>query len=186
MTKTKSISYETVLCGMFIALIAAGAFIKIPIPVVPFTLQFLFTMLAGLLLGGKMGAFSVLGYIILGLAGLPVFAEGGGIYYILKPSFGYLIGFCLASYVTGKLANQVEVPSLKRLLGANFIGLAIVYSVGMIYYYVICNFVLMTPIGLKALVLYCFVLAVPGDIVLCFVSAFLAKRIIPITHRLMQ
>lgn len=46
MTKTKSIIY----CGLFTALIAVGAFIKIPIPVVPFTLQYLFTMLAGLLL----------------------------------------------------------------------------------------------------------------------------------------
>ena len=43
MTKTKSMIY----CGLFTALIAAGAFIKIPIPVVPFTLQYLFTMLAG-------------------------------------------------------------------------------------------------------------------------------------------
>ena len=42
---------DLVLCAMFVALIAVGAFIKIPVPVVPFTLQFLFTMLAGLLLG---------------------------------------------------------------------------------------------------------------------------------------
>ena len=39
---------DLVLCAMFVALIAVGAFIKIPVPVVPFTLQFLFTMLAGL------------------------------------------------------------------------------------------------------------------------------------------
>ena len=45
--KTKGVIY----CGLFTALIAVGAFIKIPIPVVPFTLQYLFTMLAGLLLG---------------------------------------------------------------------------------------------------------------------------------------
>ena len=43
--KTKGVIY----CGLFTALIAVGAFIKIPIPVVPFTLQYLFTMLAGLL-----------------------------------------------------------------------------------------------------------------------------------------
>ena len=51
MTKTKSIIY----CGLFTALIAVGAFIKIPVPVVPFTLQYLFTMLAGLLLGARLG-----------------------------------------------------------------------------------------------------------------------------------
>ena len=46
---------DLVLCALFVALIAAGAFIKIPIPVVPFTLQYLFTMMAGILLGGKLG-----------------------------------------------------------------------------------------------------------------------------------
>lgn len=54
--KTKGVIY----CGLFTALIAVGAFIKIPIPVVPFTLQYLFTMLAGLLLGSRLGTVSVL------------------------------------------------------------------------------------------------------------------------------
>lgn len=55
-----------VLCAMFVVLITIGAFIKIPVPVVPFTLQYLFTMLAGLLLGAKMGLTSVLVYIFWG------------------------------------------------------------------------------------------------------------------------
>ena len=50
---------ELVLCALFTALTAVGAFIKIPVPVVPFTLQFLFTLLAGLLLGGRLGAIRV-------------------------------------------------------------------------------------------------------------------------------
>ena len=75
MTKTKSIIY----CGLFTALIAVGAFIKIPVPVVPFTLQYLFTMLAGLLLGARLGSLSVFAYMVLGLAGLPIFTEGGGL-----------------------------------------------------------------------------------------------------------
>lgn len=87
MTKTRSLVY----CALFTALIAVGAFIKIPIPVVPFTLQYLFTMLAGILLG----SLSVLAYMILGLIGLPIFSEGGGIGYVFKPSFGYIIGFAL-------------------------------------------------------------------------------------------
>ena len=81
MTKTKSMIY----CGLFTALIAAGAFIKIPVPVVPFTLQYLFTMLAGLFLGSRRGMISVVAYMLLGLAGLPIFSEGGGIWYIFKP-----------------------------------------------------------------------------------------------------
>ena len=50
----------------------------------------------------------------------------------------------------------------------------------MVYYYVICNFVINTPIGLWPLFLYCFLLAVPGDICLCFVAAVLAKRLKPV------
>ncbi|MDD4688630.1 MAG: biotin transporter BioY [Eubacteriales bacterium] len=174
--KTKNL----ILCALFVALIVVGAFIRIPVPVVPFTLQLLFTMLAGLILGGKLGATSVGIYIAMGLLGLPVFAEGGGFAYVLKPSFGYLIGFAVASYVTGVFANKVPNPGYKRLLTANFIGLGIVYLFGMVYYYLMSYFYLGTPIGLWPLLLYCFILAVPGDIVLCILGATLGKRLIPI------
>lgn len=168
---------DMVTCAMFAVLIAVGAFIKIPIPVVPFTLQFLFTMLAGIVLGGRLGAVSVGIYIVLGLVGLPIFAEGGGIWYVLKPSFGYLIGFCVATYVTGKMVEKMKKLTVPNCLRANFAGLAIVYAMGMIYYYVICNYVINSPIGVWPLFLYCFLLAVPGDICLCILTAFLAKRL---------
>lgn len=171
---------DLILCALFVALIAVGAFIRIPIPVVPFTLQLLFTMLAGLLMGGRLGAAVVGIYIVLGLLGLPIFAEGGGPYYVLKPSFGYIIGFAVASYVTGVIANKVPKPGYKRLLAANFIGLGIVYAFGMVYYYLMSNFYLGTPIGLWPLFLYCFILAVPGDIALCILGAILGKRLIPV------
>ena len=169
--------------SFFTALIAIGAFIKIPIPVLPFTLQFLFTMLAGLLMGGKLGAISVAMYIMLGLMGLPIFTQGGGLGYVVMPTFGYLIGFLIGSYVTGKIANMLPNPSYKRLLASNFIGLLIVYGLGMMYYYYISNFYLHTPIGIGALFLYCFILAVPGDIVLCIVAAIIAKRLIPVIKK---
>ncbi len=166
-----------IMCGLFTALIAAGAFIRIPVPVVPFTLQLLFTMLAGLVMGGRLGALSVTVYMVLGLIGIPVFAEGGGIWYVLKPSFGYIIGFAAASFVTGRMVEKMKTPGFKEILAANFAGLLIVYATGMAYYYFICNFVINTPIGFLPLIIYCFVLAVPGDIVLCITAAFLAKRL---------
>lgn len=61
---------DMIMCALFTALIAVGAFIKVPVPVVPFTLQFLFTMLAGLIMGGRLGAISVGLYAVLGLVGL--------------------------------------------------------------------------------------------------------------------
>lgn len=169
-----------VLCSLFVALIAVGAFLKIPVPVVPFTLQYLFTMLAGLLLGGKKGCAAVCVYILLGLAGLPIFAQGGGIGYVFQPSFGYIIGFAVGAFVTGAIANRVPRPGYGRLLAADFIGLAIVYLFGMVYYYLVSRFYLKDPIGIWPLFLYCFILVVPGDIVLCILGAVLGKRLIPL------
>lgn len=133
--------------------------------------------------GGRPGAASVGVYIILGLAGMPVFAEGGGIWYLAKPSFGYILGFCLASFVTGSIVERLERVTLKGLLAANFTGLFIVYAIGMLYYYIISNYVIHTPIGLWPLFFYCFILAVPGDICLCILAAFLAKRMRPVIKR---
>ena len=174
--KTKGVIY----CGLFTALIAVGAFIKIPIPVVPFTLQYLFTMLAGLLLGSRLGTLSVLSYMLLGLAGLPIFSEGGGIWYVFKPSFGYIIGFAVGTFVTGWIAEHMEKKTITRYLIANLAGLFCVYAIGMIYYYIICNFVIDTPIAVGPLFLYCFVLAVLGDIALSILGAVVAKRVRPV------
>ena len=168
------------MCAIFTALIAIGAFIRIPIPVVPFTLQFLFTALAGVLLGSRLGAMSVILYIALGLMGVPVFAEGGGPGYILKPSFGYLPGFALGAYVSGYFAERNARPSFKSLLLGNVLNLAVVYLCGMAYCYVISNFYLGTPIALWPLVLYCFILAVPGDAALCIAAAALGARLVPV------
>ncbi|WP_196593728.1 biotin transporter BioY [Pectinatus sottacetonis] len=173
---------DIVLCGLFTALIAIGAFIRIPVPVVPFTLQFLFTMLAGLLLGGRLGAISVGAYVILGLIGLPIFTDGGGPGYVFQPTFGYLIGFIIASGVTGSLANKVAKPSYKRLLAADFIGLVIVYTFGLVYCYFISNFYLGKAVTAWVVFLYGFILAVPGDIFLCIAAAVISKKVIPIVH----
>ncbi|MCR5111060.1 MAG: biotin transporter BioY [Ruminococcus sp.] len=175
--KTKNLIFT----AMFAALITAGAYIRIPVPVCPFTLQFLFTTLAGLLLGSRNGAISVAVYVILGLAGLPVFTGGGGIGYIFQPTFGYLIGFIFGAFVTGKIAHSGELK-MYRLLTACFCGLMVVYAMGMVYYWAISKFWLKEPIGIAPLFLYCFILAVPGDICLCVLSAVMGKRLIPITE----
>jgi len=186
MTKNKIGTIGICMCALFTALTAAGAFIRIPIPYMEFTLQFLFTTLAGLLLGAKRGAASVGAYVILGLIGIPIFAGGGGLFYVLRPSFGYLIGFIAGTYVTGRIANAVPAPSLGRVLAANFAGLGIVYAFGIVYFYVASN--LWTEggeINFGMCLLYCFVLAVPGDIALCVLAAVLGKRLIPIVRKIL-
>lgn len=172
---------QLILCSLFTALTAVGAFIKIPVPVMPFTLQFLFTMLAGLILGPRLGAISVLVYAVLGLIGLPIFAEGGGVWYLMKPSFGYIIGFAAGAYVSGTIAwHELKVRghfTMKNLVRANLTGLIAVYLIGMEYFYIICNYVIDTPIDISTLIWYCFVLAVPGDFCLCLLAAWLMIRL---------
>lgn len=184
MTKSKNATVMLCMCAVFTALTAIGAFIKIPIPYMEFTLQFLFTTLAGLLLGEKYGAASVGAYVLLGLIGVPIFAEGGGFFYVLKPSFGYLIGFIIGTYVTGKIANAVPNPSFKRILAANFAGLGIVYALGILYFYFAKNlWIEGGSISFALTLWYCFVLAVPGDILLCILATILGKRLIPIVQK---
>ena len=181
LTKKKEIlsTKSMILSALFVALIAIGAFIKVPVPVCPFTLQLLFTTLAGLLLGANLGFISVCVYIIIGLIGIPIFTEGGGPGYIFQPTFGYLIGFAFGAYVAGYLTQNRTKLSFIYLLCVNFLNLLIVYAFGMVYVYIINNFYLNTPIGIWPVFLYCFLLAVPGDIVLCILAAILGKKLIP-------
>lgn len=167
---------DMVLSAMFIALITIGAFIKVPVPNMPFTLQFLFTNLAGIILGANLGGLSVLIYVLAGLIGLPVFTTGGGPGYIFYPTFGFLIGFILGTYISGKFLENREF-NRKNIFLASIINLLIVYALGMIHYYFISNFYSDSPIGVGALFLYCFVLAAPGDLFLCFISASVGQKV---------
>lgn len=166
-------------CALFAALIAAGAFIRIPVPVVPFTLQFLFTNLAGILLGKKGGTAAVGAYLLIGLVGVPVFTGGGGLSYIFQPTFGYLIGFLIGAWAAGAIVEKRGFQT-KNLLLAGAVDLAIVYVLGLVYYYLIMLFYVKDPVGIGVLFMTGFVMAVPGDIVLCILSVILAKRLRPV------
>ncbi|MDD4320398.1 MAG: biotin transporter BioY [Acidaminococcaceae bacterium] len=168
---------EIILCALFTALTAIGAFIKIPVGTDVFTLQFLFTLLAGLLLGGKMGAASVGIYVLLGLIGVPVLANGGGPGYILQPTFGYLIGFVLQAWFNGTMSRRAINITVKNLLGVNLGGMLIVYIFGLAYFYIISNYVIATPIAWWTLILYGGILQMPGDFLLCYLAAILGVRL---------
>ena len=181
MNKTKT--QKLILCSLFTALIAIGAFIKIPIPYVPVTLQFEFVILAAFLLGGKLSFVSVITYIALGLVGLPVFTEGGGISYVLKPTFGYIIGFAACAYVSGTIANKVKHPSFARLFISAIAGILIVYTFGMVHFYIIKNIYSSAQIGLWYIFKFCFLIFLPGDLLLSAVGALAAKKLIPILRK---
>ena len=177
-TKTK----DLVLIAMFAALIAVGAFIKIPTPICPITLQTLFTALAGVLLGSRKGAAACAVYVIIGLAGIPVFTGGGGITYVLKPSFGYLIGFIAGTYLTGKIVYGGSL-SMMRLLTGCFAGILVIYAFGLPYCFAACNLWLDKPTRIWPIIVTGFLTPVPSDIIACIVAAVIGKRLIPIVNR---
>lgn len=100
--------HKMVLTALFTALVIAGAYISFPLPFspVPIVLQNLFVLAAGLVLGWRWAAISILLYLLLGVVGLPVFsAARGGLAHLFGPTGGYLIGFLAAAIVSGLLSH---------------------------------------------------------------------------------
>ena len=142
-----------------------------------FTMQFLFVLLAGFLLGARRGAICVGIYLAVGLSGIPVFAAGGGPAYLIRPTFGFLLGFVFAAWITGKAV--LPSPGSRYCLGSVqcFWGMMAYYVSGMVYFYGISNYVIHMPISWKLVVINCFLITVVEDFLLCVMAAFLAKRI---------
>jgi biotin transport system substrate-specific component len=115
--------------ALFTALMAVAAFIAVPVGSVPFTLQVYVVLLAGLVLGARVGALSVLAYLILGLVA-PVYAGGAsGLGALFGPTGGYLFGFVGAAVVSGLIAGAGE-RTLPRLLIAGLAGIVPIYALG--------------------------------------------------------
>jgi biotin transport system substrate-specific component len=160
-----------VMVSLFTALTAVGAFIKIPIPHVPLTLQTLMVMSAGLILGSRLGALSQLLYLTIGLIGLPIFAQGGGPGYVLQPSFGFLVGFIAGAFVIGKIVEKEESLSFSRTLAALLMGQAAIYILGLSYLYFNLNFIVHKPVSISTTLKIGLLVFIPGDILKTIVAA---------------
>lgn len=174
---------DLILVAIFAALTAIGAFIKIPIPYVPFTLQYLFCALAGVILGSRLGALSQIVYVSIGLLGVPVFTEGGGFSYIFKPTFGYLIGFIIAAYVIGKIRESVKELTFIKAIFMLLSGLFFIYLFGVIYLYISYNLYLGKSISFYFAFFYGFVVCIGGDLVLTVFAAYISIKILPILRK---
>ncbi len=118
----------------FTLLTCAGAKISVPLPAtpVPGTLQTLAVLLAGAVLGARAGAASQVAYLVLGIAGLPVFAlPGAGPAYLLGPTGGYLVGFVAASFVVGRLLGGSPRRSVPFSAAAFLLGAATIHVCGL-------------------------------------------------------
>ena len=131
--KIIAICQDIILIICFSSLTAICAKIKVEIGPVPITLQTFAVLSSGILLGSKKGALSQIFYLISGLAGIPLFARGGGIQYLLSPTFGYIIGFIFAAFFVGKLAEKGWDRSFKSSILAMIFGNIFIYIVGLIW-----------------------------------------------------
>ncbi|WP_297498416.1 biotin transporter BioY [Thermococcus sp.] len=118
---------ELALISMFTSLTALGAQMTVPIGPVPITLQVLFVLLSGLILGARLGFLSQALYMFLGLIGLPVFAHlGSGLATLYGPTGGYLMAFPLASYLSGLFTGRGKAF---QLLGS-LLAIGVIYLLG--------------------------------------------------------
>jgi biotin transport system substrate-specific component len=169
---------DLIITALFTSLTAVGGFISIPLGPVPVTLQTLFVVLSGLILGAKLGSLSQITYVILGLIGVPIFSGGtGGLTSLASPTFGFLIAFIIAAYVIGKLTENNK--SLSRIIYSVILGSLIIYVIGVPYFYLIFTSFLGKDINFYAALKYACIPFIPGDIIKATISIILAKQLIP-------
>ncbi|WP_079477793.1 biotin transporter BioY [Halobacillus salinus] len=137
-------TYDIVIGALFVALMAVGANITSIAPFlsvlgVPLTLQTFFAILAGIILGSRLGTFSIMVYVILGLIGAPIFAQfSGGLGTIFSPTFGFILSYLAVAYVSGKIAEARR--SSVVYIAAALAGVAMNYLIGVNLFYAAMNF----------------------------------------------
>lgn len=169
-----------ILAGLFTALTAMGAFLRIPLGLTAITLQTFVTVMAGIVLGARWGMLSQAAYVVLGLVGLPIFLLGGGPGYVLQPSFGFLLGLIPCAGITGALAGGGRRPG--RIVLACVLGECAMYLVGVPHLYGICNLYLGRGLSLETVVTTGMLLYLPGDALKIAAAAVLApavSRVLP-------
>ena len=162
-----------VLVSLFAALIAAGAFVRIPVVPVPITLQTLFALMAALCLPVHLAVLSVAAYLVLGAAGLPIFTSGGGFAALLGPTGGYLIGMIPAVIAGGFMARAFAArPKLAAVLGS-IAADALIYLIGIPWLAVSMD------ISITAALVSGLVPFIPGDALKIAVAASVSPLIRP-------
>ncbi|QPC46509.1 biotin transporter BioY [Mangrovibacillus cuniculi] len=170
---------DLTLCAMFAALMAIGANVTSFLVVggVPITLTTFFCILAGLILGSRLGALSMLVYALVGFVGAPVFAGfTGGPSIFIKPTFGFILSYILVAYVVGKMVERNN--SKTTIFVAAFVGFIINYVFGTNWMYAAYVLWAAAPEGFTYKMAWAWmVVPLPKDILLAAFAAVLAPRL---------
>lgn len=173
-----------ILAGLFAALMAVSGRINIPLPLpgaMVISPQTMMAVLSGMVLGAKWGAVSQGVYVLLGLAGLPIFTMGGGPGYLFQPSGGFALAFPLMAAVAGAVAGQR--PSRLRCALAAAAGILAGYGVGVPYMAVILNVYLAKGLSAWTIAQIGFLAYLPGEAVKVTVAAVVAPHICKAVRR---
>lgn len=160
-----------VFAALFTALIAIGAQIRVPLGPVPFTLQVPMVLLAGMLLGKKLGLISIMAYIGIGLIGIPVFAGSGGLGSLVSPSFGFVLGFIPGVVITAMGGNK----DTKKMITFTLFGMSAIFISGVLYFSFIMNIVIGTSMSLTQILMAAVVPFLIKDIILAVLTVMFAK-----------
>ncbi|MDR3090710.1 MAG: biotin transporter BioY [Clostridiales bacterium] len=177
-TAAKLDTRKMILAALFAALTVVGSKLQIPFFITPITLQTLFVITSGLFLGARYGALSQAVFLILGLCGLPVFAGGGGIMYVFKPSFGFALGFVPAAAVAGIIAQRAK--GFGGYLLAAAAASLVVYLCGVPYMYLILKQVIHSDRGWAYALQYGCLIFLPGDAIKSVAAALIASKAAPL------
>ncbi len=159
--------------------VVAAMLVRYAGSVVPFSLLPFVVMLAGGLLGARLGAMSLVVYILLGLIGLPVFASPpfGGPAYVLQPTFGFLLGFILSAYVIGTLLKNREESGFARYFLAMTAGVVVYDLIGVPYLYMILNFYLGKSVSVATVLTIGLTPFIAVDLIKAAAAAVLARAV---------
>ncbi len=148
--------------------------------VVPFSVLPFMVMLAGAILGPRLGATSVAVYVLIGLLGAPVFAKPpfGGLTYIFQPSFGFLPGFILMAYAVGKVISGFDSVRVLKYIGAMLVGIIAMYLIGIPYLYILVKFYFGKPMTMWSAIQVGLIPFIALDIVKGFFAGIIAKVIL--------
>ncbi len=172
MTSSRASIRGMVYASMFGAMTAIGAWIIVPFPLVPLTLQTLFLSLAAALLGGYLGALSQIIYVSLGIIGLPVFAGGkAGFGVLMGPTGGYLAGFILGAFIMGTLIERRERPGFVWIAASMFAGLIAIYVLG------VAQLMMAAMLTLKKAILVGVVPFLIGDTIKILAATYITLKI---------
>jgi biotin transport system substrate-specific component len=173
---------DLTLAAMFVALMAFGSNITSLVPFmvvggVPITLQTFFAILAGAVLGSRLGAISMVVYALVGLVGVPVFAQfSGGFSTLISPTFGFIVSFVFTAYAVGKIVEKKR--TLPAFIIASLIGLVINYVIGTNWMYFAYKFWAAAPEGFTYQMAWLWmVVPLPKDVILAVFAGIMAARL---------